>query len=977
MALTSSEAAQIGWQPFYWLKITGLPYYFFSTIDPTAARFGSFAWSLPAGYSAQRGMDPPRDAIEQAMPDLTGGIASAARCRLRLIDIDLADANGTYKLFGRLVAPGRARNSSAVKWGFLNADLSAAVTGGGTFTIRSNTAFPAAPSTAYIGQEAIGYSAISGIVAGVQTLTISARQKFPCVDAWNSLTWPPPPYYRVMKDASNGLLPSTSLPVSSDGVGLIGRTAALYVGHIDPNGTPTPEANGALLMVGRIKSFEYDSGVWLAEMESVTADIAQATIAPGLERADIKPDQIVVPAALQLRSFLIGVVLNDETGDGFLHEEVVTVAAGAYTLGSLIAAIRTSIAALAHTFPWNAVSHIWVDQHTDEVVWRAYFRFVPGKALSNAHPTFYVRHGYVPGGAVKARPDRSLLNALGFGNSFEDFKAATPASTGGTSFDDSSTQYVYGDGPAPSIMFPTTGPALSTLVKLVGPDNPGSRFFVNQGDGSGRAWVRLSDGQIMTVLINGDGSVTLGQRLAEVYGPASNSVVLGVGPPTFATDVAWYYVPTGGAGSLEQVVVTPDPSIAQPAAPRLIAQLLASDNSATATDDFNTFPEGVGLGLAALLDKPAWRAGTVNVGARRLIVDSTTKVSDVLDAICKEYGFVVVWNPVAGRITLRRLVLPSVASASAVLFDETNRAVRTDTTKSTIDNSYVRSGWSVKIGWDAAQQKFTGPTIQVNNYFAINQFGIAAKVESIADRSLINKAQVGAMLKDLFSKRGAFFQYPWAKCARSINKKAYFLAPGTVHQVVDARIHNPYTGAFGITAADAIYALLTRVSVTPATGLINIEFVIQAREPVARIRAVAPTGLVDFNANAGGYARGYLVGPPDVLQMANRYTKNLLVSTYDGIDFAVGDKIRLQTKDNDGAPAYTYEDEIAAISSDGQFITLVTGGWFATAWSATSETIVIGETYDKASATQLLLNPFLGSAKDGEIAATVLNHIWA
>jgi hypothetical protein len=403
---------------------------------------------------------------------------------------------------------------------------------------------------------------------------------------------------------------------------------------------------------------------------------------------------------------------------------------------------------------------------------------------------------------------------------------------------------------------------------------------------------------------------------------------------------------------------------------------MASDSHGSAADDFNIYPPGVGLGLGALMDKPSWRIGD-SVGARRIFVDRDTTLADMLTPICKEMGFFIVWDPVAGAITLRQARMPSAVGASTLVFSDSNRAAATDVTDATLDFSSMRTGWSVQIGWDAAQQKFVGPTVKIMNYFPLNEYGIAAKDEKIADKSLELTDQIGAVLDELLSKRGKFYENPWMRMKRTAQKGAIFMAPGSIHQIVDALIHNPYTGAFGITSADEIYGLLTKVAIVPATGLVNVELVIQGREPQHKIRRVAPNALVDIDANSGGYASGYSVGPPDLVKVVRHYTQNDDGAVFDGIDFEVGDNVRLTTLDNDGAPAFTFSDTIAAIDALGQVVTLTTGGWFGSGWSTyAGQIIMVGETYGNATAAQILSNPFLGAATDGTVSTSIQNFIW-
>ncbi|HYF26784.1 MAG TPA: hypothetical protein VD931_13670, partial [Baekduia sp.] len=79
---------------FFYLKITGLPYYIFGRIDPTSSTYGASAWTLPTGFSAVRGLMLPDDTMEQKLPDIIGGIASAPRMRLGLLDFPDTRSSG-------------------------------------------------------------------------------------------------------------------------------------------------------------------------------------------------------------------------------------------------------------------------------------------------------------------------------------------------------------------------------------------------------------------------------------------------------------------------------------------------------------------------------------------------------------------------------------------------------------------------------------------------------------------------------------------------------------------------------------------------------------------------------------------------------------------------------------------------------------------------------------------------------------------
>src|SRR6185369_17824492 len=103
-------------EPFFYLLISGLPYYFFSTIDPSSSSYGSFAWSTPTSYPSgwnRGGLMLPDDTIDQKFQDIIGGIASPGRIRLSVMDFPDPSANG-YGFFSRLFAPGRFLSDTSV-----------------------------------------------------------------------------------------------------------------------------------------------------------------------------------------------------------------------------------------------------------------------------------------------------------------------------------------------------------------------------------------------------------------------------------------------------------------------------------------------------------------------------------------------------------------------------------------------------------------------------------------------------------------------------------------------------------------------------------------------------------------------------------------------------------------------------------------------------------------------------------------------
>jgi len=214
-----------------------------------------------------------------------------------------------------------------------------------------------------------------------------------------------------------------------------------------------------------------------------------------------------------------------------------------------------------------------------------------------------------------------------------------------------------------------------------------------------------------------------------------------------------------------------------------------------------------------------------------------------------------------------------------------------------------------------------------------------ARQESIEDKTLVAMANLGDEITKLIRLYGA----PWTLCQRSMNKRGLLLAPGTIHQVVDNTMVNPFTGATGIASSAAVYCFLTRVGMNPATGDVTIEFAINSSDDQSLYRQWSPTALVDFSLNTGGYTNGYNSGTKQ-LSTVQHYGTN---ASGDGAYFAIGDTIRIVQRDNSQTPIAEKTDTVAGVS--GGVLTLTTG---VTALATDSESIVILQKYNSASASR-------------------------
>lgn len=180
----------------------------------------------------------------------------------------------------------------------------------------------------------------------------------------------------------------------------------------------------------------------------------------------------------------------------------------------------------------------------------------------------------------------------------------------------------------------------------------------------------------------------------------------------------------------------------------------------------------------------------------------------------------------------------------------------------------------------------------------------------------------------------------------------------------------------GIASADNIYCLLIEVGAVMGSLDVDVVALVQAVEPASLLRPWSPSARVDFTANSGGFTNGY-DSVAKKLKFVKHYT-NVTGAVFDGIDSVVGDKVLVTTRDNDGAPAYSYTAEVAAVAADGLTVTLVAA--LAGALDTAVESVMLLQKYtSNVAARQSGANAvaWMGDARDDLIQDTAQNSRWS
>jgi hypothetical protein len=379
------------------------------------------------------------------------------------------------------------------------------------------------------------------------------------------------------------------------------------------------------------------------------------------------------------------------------------------------------------------------------------------------------------------------------------------------------------------------------------------------------------------------------------------------------------YCQANDTATVEQVVHIPSGHTTT--AEKALFQLIGS-RGYSGDGEYNVFPEGVGLGLIGIMDTDSFDENAVTTGAATyaLDIDRTMKFGELWQGAAKLFGLFIVWDVANAAIGLRAVSLSAPVLSGTFEFTESNRSKKGDRTSVGIDMGYLRTGWGFKFGWDYKEKKFTDE-INITDSYAVNNYKIAARTETVEDR-LVPAGATGGIAqryRAAIVDRSIHTRYPWAKLTRGVNKCGLLLTPGDHHKIIDNTIINPFTGLLGIDDDDDVHVFITGVRMNYETGEVTASMLVDQLNDSTSLRPWSPTGLVNFGAASNGYNNG-----TGVVTFTNYYT-NETGTVYDGIDFLVGDKVRFISRQNDGAASFDTTSTISAVATDGLTVTVAAG----------------------------------------------------
>ena len=752
MPLSTFITSRTGFEPVFYARVEGLPYYFYANRRPS--------WSPPSPQAWRRGLLLPSVTTSLSL-DIVTGLPRASGMDLSFVD----DPDGFFRT---LFAPGRLNGETATRATYVS----------GAGVNRTNTTIPVAdasqlsglttPFDAYVGNETMRITAVN---VGPNTLTATRGQYF-SVGAGTFA-------YDHVPSSASGFQPlvvatSATVPVVYT---WIGRTVSVYVNYYDPDAAVYgAESQSVLVYAGKIRSLAYDPDageVWKLGTTHIL-DMIHREVCGRLGKTQLRG----ITFASTERPYINPYILGDDVFYSGGFSSLTYFAGGVYDDWE---ALRADIQTGIDTLSWP------VDQTINRMWLQDGYLYAPGGGAANSRTdktcAVYTRSttGTLDHHLAGPGFDYSLASYFGYEWPFSAF-----------GYEENGRRIIELGFPAAEFVFGKL--AVGDFIPVASTDG----FVAPDEQGSVGAWVLLDD------LIYIVDQVDATNRRLRVFGvPAQKFAKL---PSEYASVNLWTRrrAPGNSPIVVKQFLCSGFGANSTVSIAKLLTRLLLS----TGTNGYNhathdRYARGIGLGIPSALVASNFRdvvEQATPIAARRLFVEKPTKYSDMLRPEMGLFGWGLTWRVSDGTIAavaLHQIVAPSGAREINVSQRAPGRASSEQTTGTVVNQ--------VKLLFDKDARGEYTTTVTINDTVSQDAFGEVRSL-SMETLGLISEDQGPGwmgVLGEILVDKVARFNRPVAVARFSVSRYQYDLYPGQIVRITDAAFPNPATGAQGVTRMPA------------------------------------------------------------------------------------------------------------------------------------------------------------------------------
>ena len=950
MPLSTFIQSRTGFEPVFYARVEGLPFYFYANRQPS--------WSPPSGSSWRRGLLLPDASVEMSI-DLVQGLPKVGGMTVEFQD----DADGFFRM---LFAAGR--------WD-ADADVRRTQVTGAGITRTTTTTIPvldasqfdavALPADFHSGNETIRVSAKDN-VANTLTIAASGRGRFPPVGSTGFR-------YDHIPQTSPAFEPPIAAVVSTPGFSTpvpcpytwIGRTVALYINYYDPDAAAYgAESESVLIFVGPIRSKDYTADdTWRLACVHVTdllerdafSRLGQTTIRHYSVRDDIR--------------FTFS--LSNRTTGAAVGSAGVTLVAGSYAGWE---GVRETLQPLLNAMTFSGTPTI--NKVTMERVWQLEAGGeTGGKGIYGRTVFVGMRDSAgavddVMGMSIEGYDDAMAIFGLAPVLSGSVWREDGTIAIGGTQIITAinaadvvagthrNSVCVLGPIPIASVTMP---PAAGQFIYL---ENTDTLTAAQDTTGNDLAFFLVGDQWLVSV----DQVDTANRRLrvssayiglAPGFTGTPDSILRQMAPDAPPIRVAQVYMPVENA-TLGQVPVS-----------QMIGRLLYSTGSASYNHTtYDRLPRGWGLAIpASLIDTTLVQtiAQLTSVDWRRYFFDRPVRMSELIQSEAALFNWGLTWR--SGRIAAIELG-QTVAPPGAVAITTATRAARVDPHRAgptdviTSRESVATLVNQFKVEMDRAPGTDSYKVkIVLSNTVSQNAFNevraVTVKNPGLLTGDLADAwgGTLGAILANKMDR----FHRPVAVVSLQVSRYHYDLYPGQVVLLSDDRFPNPFTGARGITSVPARIVSVRfdyREMVGAVTAVIDPGFL------YSRYANIAPTARV--TARAAGAPNDTL----DTLTLSvNEFTDAAARVDIDLFD--VSDAVRIVEADPT-TPAAPQQWQRTILTKAGNDITVAT----LAGYNAAKTYYVEFDIWSVAVTSQRTDACFEGDSADDRIENSGRTYLW-